>query len=58
MITLDKDMKFRCFVLDALVAHSGKKLLPELIGDITSEIVSRARDIYASLPDAKDDKRV
>jgi len=39
---MNDKLKLRCLVLDALVAHSGKQLTPDLIGVITTEIVNYA----------------
>jgi len=46
MPKLDKDIKFRCYALDSLIAHSGKPLTPDLIGQLTSEILAGAKRIY------------
>ena len=45
MKKLDRDMKLRVFILDSLVAQSGKPLLPDLIGKLTTEILERVKDI-------------
>lgn len=46
MVELDKDINFRCYVLDSLISKSGEYLKPELIGALVSEIVEGAKEIY------------
>ena len=36
----------RVFFLDTLVAHSGEKLIADVIGNITSELVERALEVF------------
>ncbi len=43
----DKEKKLRLFILDTLVSHSGKQLLPDLIGQLTSELLERVIDVVA-----------
>jgi len=37
--------RLRPFVLDALIARSGKSLAPDLVAEITKEIVDRIMDL-------------
>jgi hypothetical protein len=46
-MTEEMEKKLRLFILDTLVAHSGKQLLPDLIGQLTSELLGRVIDVVA-----------
>ena len=41
----DKEKLLRVYVLGVLVAHSGKQLVPDLVGELTSELVARAMEV-------------
>lgn len=45
MIALDKDMQMRVFIMDSLIARSGKSLSPDVIGEITKEILERMIEV-------------
>jgi hypothetical protein len=45
----DMEKLIRVYVLDTLISQSGKQLLPELIGQLTSEIVERCIDVFNQL---------
>lgn len=40
------DKHLRVFFLDTLIAHSGKQLVAETIGEITQELVERALEVF------------
>lgn len=48
----DMDKLLRVFILDTLVAQSGQVLTPDLIGQLTQELLTRVLDAI----DYKDDK--
>jgi len=41
----DIDKKLRVFILDTLVSKSGQQLTPDVIGQLTSEILGRVLDV-------------
>lgn len=43
----DREVRLRNFVVDALVARSGKALSPDIINEITQDIVTRGKDLMA-----------
>jgi hypothetical protein len=45
--------RIRVYVLDSLVSQSGKALTPDVIGDLTQEIVSRMMDLFALMEDKR-----
>ena len=45
MLQSDMDKLLRVMIMDSLVAQSGKQLLPDLIGQLTSEILERVLDV-------------
>ena len=44
----DKDVQMRVFIIDSLVARSGRVLTSSLISELTTEILERMIDIHAS----------
>ena len=44
----DKDVRMRGFIIDSLVARSGRVLTSSLISELTTEILERMIDIHAS----------
>ena len=48
----DMDRKLRVFILDTLVSQSGKQLTPDVIGQLTSELLERIVDLLATEDDA------
>jgi len=47
MINDDRQIKLRNFVLSALVPRSGMYLSPELINELTQDIVERTNDLIS-----------
>ncbi len=45
MLLNDMDKLIRVMIMDSLVAQSGKPLIPDLIGQLTSEILERVLDV-------------
>lgn len=45
MDTLDKEVRTRLYIIDSLVARSGKILTPKLINDLTQEILERMIEV-------------
>ena len=45
---VDKDVRMRVFIIDSLVARSGRVLTSSLISELTTEILQRMIDIHAS----------
>ena len=43
----DKDVQMRVFIIDSLVARSGRVLTSSLISELTTEILERMIDIHA-----------
>lgn len=43
---VDKDVKMRSFIMDSLVARSGKVLSPDLISEIAAEIHERMVEVH------------
>ena len=41
----DREKLIRVYILDTLISQSGKQLTPEVIGQLTSELVERIKDI-------------
>lgn len=41
----DKEKLLRVYILDTLVSQSGKALTPDIIGQLTSELLERIHDI-------------
>ena len=48
MMHTDKDVRMRGFIIDSLVARSGRVLTSSLISELTTEILERMIDIHAS----------
>ena len=48
MMHTDKDVQMRVFIIDSLVARSGRVLTSSLISELTTEILERMIDIHAS----------
>lgn len=48
MIDQEKEKLIRLFILDTLISHSGKLLLPDFIGQLTNEIQGRVVDAMAN----------
>ena len=48
MMQVDKDVRMRVFIIDSLVARSGRVLTSSLISELTTEILERMIDIHAS----------
>lgn len=48
MMHTDKDVQMRVFIIDSLVARSGRVLTSSLISELTTEILQRMIDIHAS----------
>ena len=48
MMQVDKDVRMRVFIIDSLVARSGRVLTSSLISELTAEILERMIDIHAS----------
>ena len=48
MMQVDKDVRMRVFIIDSLVARSGRVLTSSLISELTTEILQRMIDIHAS----------
>lgn len=46
MLALAKDMQMRVYIMDSLVARSGKTLTPDLIGDLTQELLGRMIEVH------------
>lgn len=42
---VDRDVKIRSYIMDSLIARSGKTLSPELIGEIASELQERIVEV-------------
>ena len=45
---VDKDVRMRGFIIDSLVARSGRVLTSLLISELTTEILQRMIEIHAS----------
>jgi hypothetical protein len=45
MLREDMEKLMRVYVLDTLVSQSGKQLTPDVIGQLTAEIVSRVMEV-------------
>ena len=45
MQLIDKDKLLRVMIMDSLVAQSGRVLVPDLIGHLTTEILQRVLDV-------------
>jgi len=45
--------KCDCLFLDTLVSHSGKVLVPDLIGQLTTELLERVKDVVSCEYDAR-----
>jgi flagellar basal body-associated protein FliL len=41
----DKEKLIRVYILDTLVSQSGKSLVPEIIGQLTEEILTRVKEV-------------
>lgn len=41
----DMEKLMRVYILDALVSQSGKQLTPDVIGQVTTELLERLMDI-------------
>lgn len=52
MKDMEMDKKLRVFILDTLISKSGQQLTPDVIGQLTSEILYRILDVII-----KDDKQ-
>jgi len=52
MKNMEIDKKLRVFILDTLISKSGQQLTPDVIGQLTSEILDRILDVII-----KDDKQ-
>lgn len=48
MMQVDKDVRMRVFIIDSLVARSGRVLTSSLISELTTEILQRMIEIHAS----------
>lgn len=46
MKLLEKDTQMRAYIMDSLVARSGKTLSSELIGELTQEILQRMIEVH------------
>ncbi len=46
MKALEKDTQMRVHIMDSLVARSGKVLNPDVISELTAEILERMIDIH------------
>ena len=46
MQEMDRDTKMRVFIMDSLIARSGQVLSPNLISEITTEILERMIEIH------------
>lgn len=46
MLALAKDTQMRVYIMDSLVARSGKTLTPDLIGDLTQELLGRMIEVH------------
>lgn len=42
---VDRDVKIRSYIMDSLIARSGKTLSPELIGEIAGELQERILEV-------------
>jgi hypothetical protein len=49
----DREKFIRVNVLDTLVSQSGKQLTPDVIGQLTSEIMSRLNEILSNCEEYK-----
>ena len=47
MMQVDKDVRMRVFIIDSLVARSGRVLTSSLISELTTEILERMIEIHA-----------
>ena len=47
MHDMEIDKKLRVFILDTLVSKSGQQLTPDIIGQLTTEILERVLDVIA-----------
>lgn len=45
MDRLEMERKLRVFILDTLVSKSGQQLTPDVIGQLTSELLERVLDV-------------
>ncbi len=45
MNKLDRDATLRTFIMGALIEHSGKQLIPDLVGELTKTILEHVVDL-------------